>query len=106
MTVNFDEPTHFGTQAIEACDGSLIMAFYTPNEAQYRTVRTDPEMNLLEKYATFAANGIAQVPQTRQIGDVRLFLIASTEYTENGHPIAVLHWFELKGGKFIDVTVE
>ena len=106
MTINFDEPTHFGTQAIEACDGSLIMAFYTPNEAQYRTIRTDSEMNLLEKYTTFAANGIARVPPTKQVGDVRLFLIANTEYTENGHPIAILRWFELKDGTFIDVTAE
>lgn len=103
MTVNYGEPTHYGTQAIEAWNGSLIMAFYNPEEVQIRTIRTDQEMNVLGRYPMFTANGIAQVPPSKQ-GEKTRFIVASTEYTPDKKPVAVLRWYEFDGNDFTDIT--
>ncbi|MGI5830949.1 MAG: hypothetical protein ACOX6D_00220 [Thermoguttaceae bacterium] len=104
MNVNFGSPTHYGTQAIEAYDGTLLMAFYVPKDVETQTIRTDPQMNVLERYPVFAANGIALAPRTRQRGKSPRFLLCTTEYTSEKHPIAVLRWYTLKRGELVDIT--
>lgn len=104
MTVNFEVPTHYGTQAIEGYDGTLIMAFYTAEDVDFQTIQTDREMKVIERFTIFAGNGIALVPPSKQTQEGTLFLVSRTENAENGKPVAVLRWFELKAGIFTDIT--
>lgn len=106
MFVNFGVPTHYGTQAIEAYGGTLFMAFYVADDAEIQTIRTDDQMRIIEKYPLFTGNGIVRVPPSKQNRDNPLFLVARTENTKEGNPVAILRWFELDEGNFIDITDE
>ena len=106
MTVNFEVPTHYGTQAIEGYEGTLIMAFYVAEGSKVQTIRTDTEMRVIERYSLFAGNGIAQVPPTKQTREGTFFLAARTENADTGNPVVVLRWFELDEGNFTDITGE
>ncbi len=104
MTVNCGEPTLYGTQAIKSWKGSLIMAFYVPEGSDFLSVRTEPCMRVVEKYRLFTANGITSAPPSKQNDSGSRFLVAETEYTADKKPIAVLSWFELRDGAFVNVT--